>query len=163
MTPRLSDAQLAAAIAKRLFGQAHTQIEQLRAAARSKERPLVRIEEANRLVQEIDGLLGIVASLATELSAFRRNVQLERDAPPARFQSCLNCRFFDPVVSVEAHIAVERQAIIKDPGVCCYSPPSAGARPLAGGASTTSSFPAVHPERWCGRWEALDSRLAPRK
>ncbi len=161
MTKLLSDEQLAAVIAKKLVGSGHALIEDLREAARRGAGALVRIESVGPFVGEVDMLREVAARLGIEVRAFRDNVQLERDAPPPRLQSCLNCISFDAVKSTEAHMKVDRQAIVSEAGVCRHNPPTGIPRGSAGGPPVASSFPPVWPDQWCRRWEHLTNRKVP--
>lgn len=163
MTKLLSGERVAEAIAKKLMGDAHPLIEDMRqqtASAHPDSRVIVSAAGMRMLIGEVDMLREVAARLGTEVRAFRNNVQLQRDAPPSRDQSCLNCRFFEAVKSTEAHIVVGRQAIVQDAGACCRQPPSPGPRGSSGDSPSTSFFTPVHPSKWCGGWELLDNRRA---
>ena len=164
MTKLLSDEHLAAAIGKTLVGPGHRLVEELRQdVARQHPQTTIRISTsgAQQLVAEVDLQRDAAARLGVEVHAFRGNVQLERDAPPARLQSCLNCISFDAVKSAEAHVQVERQAIVSEAGVCRHNPPTAIPRGPAGGPPVASAFPPVWPGQWCRRWEHLTNRKVP--
>lgn len=164
MTKLLSDEHLAAATARKLAGPGHRLVEDLRQdVARLHPETPIRIPAsgAQQLVAEVDMLREVAARLGVEVHAFRDNVQLERDAPPARLQSCLNCISFDAVKTADAHILVERQAIVREAGVCRHNPPTAMPRPPSGGPPIASSFPPVWPDQWCRRWEHLTNRKVP--
>ncbi|WP_156002655.1 hypothetical protein [Sphingomonas melonis] len=150
-------------MAKKLVGPGHAFIEDLREADRRRATALLRIETVGPIVNEIDALREVAASLATEVRAFRDNVQMERDAPPAPIQSCLDCISFNAVKSTEAHVKVERQAIVQQAGVCRHNPPTAMPRGAAGGSPTGSFFPPVWPHEWCRRWEPLQNRKVPKQ
>lgn len=159
----LSDAHVAAAMARKLAGPGPL-IDDLREADRRKATALVRIESVGPLVREIDTLREVAASLATEVRAFRDNVQLDRDAPPAPLQSCLDCVSFNAVKTSDAHMKVERQAIVQEAGVCRHNPPTA--MPQRGptvGPPVASFFPPVWPHEWCRRWEPLNNRKVPKQ
>lgn len=164
MTKHLTDEQVAAAVSKTLAGPGHRLIENMRQdASRVHPETQIRIpaSSAGQVVAEADMLREAAARLAVEVRAFRSNVQLERDAPPRRMQSCLNCVSFDAVKSSVAHVRVERQAIVQEAGVCRHNPPTAVPRGPSGGTPTASAFPPVWPEQWCRRWEPLNNRKVP--
>lgn len=164
MTKLLSDEHLAAATGRKLAGPGHRVVEDLRGdVARLHPESSIRIPAsgAQQLVAEVDMLREVAFRLGVEVHAFRDNVQLERDAPPPRLQSCLNCISFDAVKSTEAHMKVERQAIVGEAGVCRHNPPTALPRGPTGGPPVASSFPPVWPDQWCRRWEHLTNRKVP--
>ena len=164
MSTLLTDDLLRAATTKTLGGPGRSLVEDVRReAAGLHPTSAVRIaaRDAQQIVAEVDMLREVAARLGVEVHAFRDNVQLERDAPPPRLQSCLNCISFDAVKSTEAHMKVERQAIVGEAGVCRHNPPTAIPRGPAGGPPVASAFPPVWPDQWCRRWEHLTNRKVP--
>ena len=156
----LNDKALAAITARQGLGAGRGVIDSIRDQLKRHPKGLVRLDpaEADAVTQEMETLNEAAGRLGDEVVAFRANVQLQRDAPPARQQTCANCRFFDAVVSTEGHVPVARQAILQGTGVCCWGPPAAGPKPHNVQPPSQSFFTAVHPTRWCGRWEENRTR-----
>ena len=164
MTKLLSDDQVRAACAKTLAGPGHHVVEAIRndvAAQHPDTLIRVKASSAAQLVVEFDMLREAAARLAGEARAFRNNLQLERDAPPPRLRSCINCVFFDAVKATDAHVSVERQAIVQEAGVCRRNPPVGLPLRTMPGSVTMSYFPPVLPDQWCGCWQIIDNRKVP--